>query len=264
MAPCARTWRNNSRPCCRKNAPGAASATDTASLCSAHVPRASCCCARWHRVKSNPARRQRFMKAQHAGPLQARTIPCAELYLLARRTAPDAPSAKNYFLSAVAAMQSSGKAAAALELAERELGDLHDDPDTLAVMVQLARAAGRPDIAERYVKQLLRLALLQQWQPQMLAQATPSGVVPPATHCSTANPARSATTLRRPGLSAGPRTAARPFRPVCRGPRAAHSRHPEKDGRNPSRPRPAVRRQDLPLGTAYFLENRNLWRMPGG
>ena len=99
---------------------------------------------------------------------------CAELYLLARRTAPDAPSAKNYFLSAVAAMQSSGKAAAALELAERELGDLHDDPDTLAVMVQLARAAGRPDIAERYVKQLLRLALLQQWQPQMLAQATPS------------------------------------------------------------------------------------------
>lgn len=42
---------------------------------------------------------------------------CAELYILARRSAPDAQSAKNHYLSAVAAMQSSGRAEAALELA---------------------------------------------------------------------------------------------------------------------------------------------------
>ncbi|WP_232828859.1 tetratricopeptide repeat protein [Simplicispira lacusdiani] len=102
----------------------------------------------------------------------------AELYLLARRSAPDAQAAKQYYLSAVAAMQSSGQAMAALELAEHELGELHDDPDTLHRLVQLARSAGRPDIAERYVKQLLRLALLLQWQNSVLAQAAPPPALP--------------------------------------------------------------------------------------
>ncbi|MDY0105478.1 MAG: tetratricopeptide repeat protein [Giesbergeria sp.] len=104
----------------------------------------------------------------------------AELYLLARRAAPDAPTAKRHYLAAVAAMQASGQAAAALELAERELGDLHDDRDTLLLLVQLARSAGRPDIAERYVKQLLRLALLLQWQQSVLAQAAPVLPLQPA------------------------------------------------------------------------------------
>jgi len=97
----------------------------------------------------------------------------AELYLLARQSASDTGTAKSHYLSAVAAMQSSGQVAAALDLAERTLGELHDDPEVLRMLVQLARSAGRPDIAERYVKQLLRLALLMQWQRNVLAQAPP-------------------------------------------------------------------------------------------
>ena len=52
-----------------------------------------------------------------------------------------------------------GLPAAALALAERELGPLADDPQTLFMLTQLARSAGRPDVAEHYVRRLLRMAL---------------------------------------------------------------------------------------------------------
>lgn len=89
---------------------------------------------------------------------------CADLYLLARQHTSDSAQAKQYFFSALAAVQASGQPAAALALAERELGVLHSDSEVIERLVQLARAAGRPDVAEHYVKQLLRLALWQQWQ----------------------------------------------------------------------------------------------------
>lgn len=87
---------------------------------------------------------------------------CAHLYLSARGSTPDPAQAKAYYDAAVAALRSGNQTAAALALAERELGPLADDPQTLFMLTQLARAAGRPDVAEHYVRRLLRMALEQQ------------------------------------------------------------------------------------------------------
>ena len=95
----------------------------------------------------------------------------ADLYLMARRTTTDPDQAKALYLDALAAMQASGKPAAALELAQRELGALENDPQVVRALVDLARAAGKPAVAERYVKRLLQLALLQQWQQQGVVHA---------------------------------------------------------------------------------------------
>jgi len=96
----------------------------------------------------------------------------ADFYLMARRTTTDREQAKALYLDALAAMQASGKPAAALDLAQRELGELENDPQVLRALVDLARASGKPAVAERYVKRLLQLALLQQWQQQTVAQAS--------------------------------------------------------------------------------------------
>ena len=87
---------------------------------------------------------------------------CSQLYLSARNSTPEPEQAKAYYNAAVAALRSGNQPAAALELAERELGPLADDATTLYMLTQLARAAGRPDVAEHYVRRLLRMALEQQ------------------------------------------------------------------------------------------------------
>lgn len=89
---------------------------------------------------------------------------CAEFYLLARKATTDPQQAKRLFLAAVRALQSGNQPLAALELAEREVGALIDDPEILFFLTELARSAGRPDVADRYIRRLLRLALLRQWQ----------------------------------------------------------------------------------------------------
>lgn len=91
---------------------------------------------------------------------------CAEFYLLARKATAEPQQAKQMYLAAVRALQSGNQPLAALELAERELGVLADDPEILLFLTELARSAGKPDVAERYIRRLLRLALQQQWQNQ--------------------------------------------------------------------------------------------------
>jgi len=86
---------------------------------------------------------------------------CAQLYLLARRATTAPGQAKAYFLAALAALQSGNRPAEALALGEREIGPLIDDKDVLLRLTELARAANRPDQAERYVRRLLRLSLRQ-------------------------------------------------------------------------------------------------------
>lgn len=87
---------------------------------------------------------------------------CAHLYLSARASTPEPEQAKAYYNAAVTALRSGNQPQAALALAERELGPLADDPQTLFMLTQLARAAGRPDIAEHYVRRLLHISLQQQ------------------------------------------------------------------------------------------------------
>ena len=100
---------------------------------------------------------------------------CAELYLLARSSSPDAQQARRHFHAALRALQSGNQPLAALELGERELGDLADDPDTLLLLTQLSRAAGRPEVADRYIRRLLKLSLRQQWQALQVARAWGEG-----------------------------------------------------------------------------------------
>jgi len=101
----------------------------------------------------------------------ARYRPSAELYLQARQKAADPGQARTYYLAALRTLQSGNLLAEALSTAEREIGPLADDHDTLFFVTQLARAAGRPDIADRYVRKLLRLSLLRQLEQIRLAEA---------------------------------------------------------------------------------------------
>ncbi len=95
----------------------------------------------------------------------------AELNLLARRSSPDPVLARSYFIAAVKALQAGNQPLAALEMAEREIDGLEDDPEILFLMVNLARAAGRPDVADRYVRKLLKISLFLQWQQIQIARA---------------------------------------------------------------------------------------------
>ncbi|MGP1684560.1 MAG: tetratricopeptide repeat protein, partial [Giesbergeria sp.] len=79
---------------------------------------------------------------------------CAELYLMARKATVEPQQAKRFYLAAVRALQSGNQPLAALELAEREVGALADDPEILLFLTELARAAGKPDAADRYVRRL--------------------------------------------------------------------------------------------------------------
>ncbi len=98
---------------------------------------------------------------------------CAALYMLARKTTPDPQQAKAYYTAGVTALQSGNQPVAALELAERELGPLANDPQILFMLTNLARAAGRPAAADRFVRKLLQLSLLRQygWEGETLARA---------------------------------------------------------------------------------------------
>ena len=116
-----------------------------------------------------------YDKAAHEALASGNYQACAELYLLARQNAREPWLARQYFQAALRALQSGNMPGAALELGERELGPLADDPETLIQLVNLARAAGRPDIAERYVRHLLKLSVLHRWNQLEFARAYGDG-----------------------------------------------------------------------------------------
>ncbi len=99
----------------------------------------------------------------------------SELYMLARKSTKDPLLARRYFFSAIKTLQSGNQPASALEMAERELGELANDQETLVMITNLARAAGRPDRADHYVRQLLRLSLLRQIELTKIAKAWGQG-----------------------------------------------------------------------------------------
>ncbi len=86
----------------------------------------------------------------------------SRLYLLARSRSATAGEQRGYFLAALRALQGGDMVQEAIDTAERELGDLARDERTLLALVELARAANRIDLADKYVRALLRLSLLEQ------------------------------------------------------------------------------------------------------
>ena len=93
----------------------------------------------------------------------------AEFYLIARERAKSIDDQRNYFLGAMHALEAGNRIPEALSVAENELEnapDLINDIETLTLLVRFARAARRPDLADKYARRLLRLSLLEQWHKE--------------------------------------------------------------------------------------------------
>jgi len=100
----------------------------------------------------------------------------AALYLTARKVTADPQQAKHFYLAAVRALQSGNQPVAALQMAEQELGTLENDPEILLFLIELARAAGKPDVADRYARRLLHMALLSPLQDNIAQASTDTHV----------------------------------------------------------------------------------------
>ena len=97
----------------------------------------------------------------------------AEFYLLAARRAATPDDQRRLFVDALRALQSGDRLPEALQLAEGELAvqpHLADGREVLILLVEFARAARRPDLADRYARRLLRLSLLEQWRRMEFAR----------------------------------------------------------------------------------------------
>lgn len=120
-----------------------------------------------------------FEEAARAALGFSRYQASAELYILARQMTDDPRTARQYFHTALRVLQSGNQTASALELGERELGVLADDQETLILLTTLARLERRPDVAERYIRRLLKISLLRQWQALQVARAWGAGFFRP-------------------------------------------------------------------------------------
>ncbi|MDC6240919.1 signal peptidase, partial [Ralstonia solanacearum] len=67
---------------------------------------------------------------------------------------------RRYFISGLKALQAGGLLEDAMDEAERRVGPLIDDPETLRFLTRLAMACNRADLADRYARRLLHLS----WQ----------------------------------------------------------------------------------------------------
>jgi hypothetical protein len=81
----------------------------------------------------------------------------SELFFLARHRAREPRVMRELYLAGVRALQSGNLPVEALAAAQRELGTLAQDEVVLLELVHVARAAGRPDAAAQFMKQLIWL-----------------------------------------------------------------------------------------------------------
>ena len=86
---------------------------------------------------------------------QGRHTLASEYYLLARRQATTRDAARLYFRNGIAALMAASRFELAMRVAERDIGDLADDPETLRYMARTALAAGEPVRAARYAQGLV-------------------------------------------------------------------------------------------------------------
>ena len=96
----------------------------------------------------------------------------AGFYLIIGERATDFVEQRRNFLLAMRTLQSGDRMAEALEIAERQLARnaaLANDSEVLELLVQFARAARRPDLADKYARRLLRLSLMEQMRREQLA-----------------------------------------------------------------------------------------------
>lgn len=85
----------------------------------------------------------------------------AQLYFIARNQADSLPRQREFLIAGVKALMANSRYSQALEAADRHLGNLGDDPDTLYFLARTARAANDPVRADRYARKMLRLSWLE-------------------------------------------------------------------------------------------------------
>ena len=96
----------------------------------------------------------------------------AEFYLIAGERSALFVEQRRNFLLAMRTMQSGNRIPEALEMAERQLARntaLANDGEILELLVRFARAARRPDLADKYARRLLRLSLIEQLRREQRA-----------------------------------------------------------------------------------------------
>jgi polysaccharide biosynthesis protein PelB len=84
-----------------------------------------------------------------------RYVMAAEYYFLARKHTPSLDDARNYYQKGIEALMASSRFKLAMQEAQRELGDLADDPPTLRFLARAALAAGEPQQAALYAQRLV-------------------------------------------------------------------------------------------------------------
>lgn len=82
----------------------------------------------------------------------------AELYFTAQDRAPSRTLRREYFIAGLKTLQSGNLLPQAMQAADRHVGELADDPETLFFLANLARSANDLPRAEGYVKRLLHLS----------------------------------------------------------------------------------------------------------
>jgi hypothetical protein len=86
---------------------------------------------------------------------QGRYTLASEYYLLARQHTNTLDAARGYFRQGIATLMAASRFEQAMAAAERDIGDLADDPQTLRYLAQAALAAGYPARAARYAQWLV-------------------------------------------------------------------------------------------------------------
>lgn len=77
------------------------------------------------------------------------------LFLLARERASSASEARECFRRGIASFMAGGLYSAAMDVADRHLGDLDGDPETMRFLIRTALAAGAPQRAAIYARHLV-------------------------------------------------------------------------------------------------------------
>jgi hypothetical protein len=113
--------------------------------------------------------------ARLAGEAESLGAPldAARLRWRAFDAARDEAARRAHFFAAVRLMQSADRTAQALDDAIARFDRLQPDTGLWRFMVRLAMAAGRPDLADRFAREMLRFALLEQWRALLDAESAP-------------------------------------------------------------------------------------------
>ncbi|MDQ7977802.1 tetratricopeptide repeat protein [Paraburkholderia sp. SARCC-3016] len=90
----------------------------------------------------------------------------ADAWFRKQATAQTRDEARRCFIAGIRTLQSGNLLDDALAAADAHLGTLDDDPATLIVLLNLARAANRPEAVDRYARMLARYAQAQPAEPE--------------------------------------------------------------------------------------------------